>query len=374
MASEDKLEEEAGEEIEAEAEAEAEAEPDADAAEAEEDSEQLKKKGKELFRELLRVYPVAEPEDYFRAGLWLDDLMRTDIQLIEAHRKEAGAPEPCALDEVEMPQLPTATGFFRPGLGLSRSAPTLSVTGAAASAAGPIAELRLIALFVAKWKLDPTRTKMLLAKVAPPRRKYIIEKFSPPAGQDTATVTAALETFVARCEKTGEWGPAIAAAGPSVSPLGVKRSISAVTGPAVSPLLSRPRITPLATTSPASAIAAAKLAATRAAAAARLGVAASPRPASISPAPYRPVAASPLARIATGTLRPLGVTAARPMGVRPVAARPLLATTRPMLARPAVGALRPGGAVGWGSGAVRPLASPRPGGIRPITPLRPAFR
>ncbi|CAE8718559.1 unnamed protein product [Polarella glacialis] len=70
---------------------------------AEDKPDRLEKSGPELFRELLRVYPVAEVDDYWRNGAWQDAVMRTDIVLVEAHRKEAGAPDAPELSEVEMP-------------------------------------------------------------------------------------------------------------------------------------------------------------------------------------------------------------------------------------------------------------------------------
>lgn len=50
--------------------------------------ERLAKQGPELFKELKRIYSVAEVEDYFKNGVWREDLMRTDLQLIEVHRRE----------------------------------------------------------------------------------------------------------------------------------------------------------------------------------------------------------------------------------------------------------------------------------------------
>ncbi|CAK0884986.1 unnamed protein product, partial [Prorocentrum cordatum] len=139
----------------------------------EDEDERLLKKGPDLFQELLRVYPVAEPEDYFKAGQWRDEVMKTDLQLIEAHRLEAGAPDPPALDEVKMPELPTAqpagAGVRPPVTGLSAlMGARATVAGGAPALAAPgsgVVELRLMALFVAKWKLDATKTKLALAKL-----------------------------------------------------------------------------------------------------------------------------------------------------------------------------------------------------------------
>mmetsp|Transcript_78455 Transcript_78455/g.230066 ORF Transcript_78455/g.230066 Transcript_78455/m.230066 type:complete len:306 (+) Transcript_78455:101-1018(+) len=251
------------------------------------DEEIINKKGAELFRELLRVYSVADLEDYFKAGIWKEELMKADLQLVWAHRREAGAPDPPDLEDVPMPEVPKFAAF--PGFGGARPLvpggllaaavrptaavvrPALAVgpakagvivppTTAAANGAtsGPAAELKLIALFIAKWKLDPTRTKMLLAKMTPAKRRYIITNFK--NATNPAGATAALEQYIAQCEKTNAWGAAVAAAQTaggviaprpatpkpgtpvSVPATVVKRPIATIT-PVIDPS-KRPRITP----------------------------------------------------------------------------------------------------------------------------------
>lgn len=170
----------------------------------------LNKSGPELFKELLRVYPVADLDDYWRAGLWKNDLMKTDLVLIESHRREAGAPDPIPLEEVQMPDLPIVAklpgmfGFSANGVVPPKAA---SAVGAVTAAGGPVAELRLIALFVAKWKMDPTKTKLLLAKMTPARRRYVIQNFKTPA-TGTLDPSTALDHFIAQCEKSGDWDKA----------------------------------------------------------------------------------------------------------------------------------------------------------------------
>jgi len=204
----------------------------------------------------LRVYPIAELEDYFRGGLWKDDVMRTDISLIYAHAREAGAPYPPALKDVKMPELPksiqmaarptfqagvpgvrpvVATAVVKPppaaGTAAAPAAAAAAAPGAAAAAnaAGTQAtELRLIALFVAKWKLDPNRTKLILAKLTPPRRRFVIQSFKNAGGDPTAS----LEQFIAKCEQTNSWGAATtpvaatAQAGFAPQAAGVKRPLT----------------------------------------------------------------------------------------------------------------------------------------------------
>merc|ERR1719433_1074409 len=91
----------------------------------------LEKTGAELFRELLRVYEVAELDDYFKAGKWRDETMKCDLLLLHAHRKEAGAPDPIPLEEVVMPELPK-TGLFTSG-----ARPSVPLAASLAAAARP---------------------------------------------------------------------------------------------------------------------------------------------------------------------------------------------------------------------------------------------
>lgn len=222
------------------------------------DEEILMKTGAELFKELLRVYPVAEFEDYYRGGQWKEELMRTDLHLIYAHAREAGAPYPPPLEEVKLPgnvpkavQLPgavrpTLAGGVRPvlakppvptpmGAAATPAAKATAATPAAAATTAPAevpaataassqaTELRLIALFVAKWKLDATRTKLMLAKLTPPRRRYIITNFKNAGGDPTV----ALEQFIAKCEQTDAWAAAaVSPAMPAAAAVPAKRPLT----------------------------------------------------------------------------------------------------------------------------------------------------
>ena len=119
----------------------------------------LAKAGVDLFKELCRIYPVAEVADYYKAGAWRDDVMRVDLQLLTAHRKEAGAEDPIPLNEVPEPEIPATPAGI---LGLRP--PVLSglrPVGTTAPVSGQVAEIRLMILFVAKWKLDPAKAKEL---------------------------------------------------------------------------------------------------------------------------------------------------------------------------------------------------------------------
>ena len=105
------------------------------------------------------MYSEAAHEEYFVGGTWTDELMRTDYALYVEHRREAGANDPPPLEEVPMPQLPQ--GLAKPLSALPKLSPVTA--GAVAPASGPLAELRLIASFIAKHKLGPMRAKGFLA-------------------------------------------------------------------------------------------------------------------------------------------------------------------------------------------------------------------
>ncbi|CAE8734972.1 unnamed protein product, partial [Polarella glacialis] len=78
---------------------------------------------------------------------------------------------------------------------------------------------------VAKWKLNPTRTKMLLGKLVPVRRRYVIATFKT-TQTEAEEATTELETYVCECELQNLW-PAATADPVAVGP--VKRPFSAMT-------------------------------------------------------------------------------------------------------------------------------------------------
>lgn len=193
------------------------------------DDEILAKTGAELFKELLRVYPVAEVEDYYKGsgatGQWKDDIIRLDLQMMYAHTREAGAPYPPKLEDVVLPaDMPKAPAAMKPiPLGPKLAAatgklastqlggprPTVLTTAArpaAGAAPGVAPELRLIALFINKWKLDSGRTNGLLGILTPPQRRFVIQHFKVAPGE--ADPTGALEVFTAECEATNKWAGA----------------------------------------------------------------------------------------------------------------------------------------------------------------------
>jgi len=285
------------------------------------EEEILAKTGPALFKELLRVYPVAEVDDYFKAGQWNNNQIKVDLQLIHVHRREAGAPDPPALEDVKMPEMPQATAFaggiqlpgtavrppgtvaapaIRPVVAAKAGVAVPATVSPGAAGAGAVSELRLIALFVTKWKLDPTRTKMMLAKLLPARRRYVIQHFK--CTTQGAEATTALEQFIAKCEQTNAWANASAvlatAGGPRpVAPMavaGVKRPLTQMPQAAAAAAAKRPKM-----------------------------VAAIAPKAVAKPAVAKPGLAKPggIMRPLAG-LRPAGPMTVRPPGVRPAVVAP----------------------------------------------------
>lgn len=214
------------------------------------------KTGKDLFLELFRLLPSSQVEDYYIHGRWNEDDIKLDWELLQAHRREAGAEDPPSLEELELPALPdnkafgALTQFTRPtpvGTGgyptpasvtaatplrpmPVKTAPTSAMVAASVGVAGggPSAELRQIALFIAKWKLEATKTKLLLARLTPPRRRWVMQHFAQSGTLQSATVQ--LEQYIARCERENLWAGATPTASSTASALkpasGLKRPLT----------------------------------------------------------------------------------------------------------------------------------------------------
>jgi len=167
----------------------------------------LSKTDGELFRELMRLYPLAEVEDYYKMGQWQQDLMRMDIQVFYAHREEAGAPELPPLEEIELPPLPVvpaammAMAMLQAGQALPAGgvASTLQAN-AMAQAALPAAELQLIVNFANKHKLDLVKTKTTLSALSAVTRKTVMTGFES-SGEDEAEKVKQLEAFISEKQK-----------------------------------------------------------------------------------------------------------------------------------------------------------------------------
>lgn len=237
------------------------------------------KGGVELFRELLRHLPTIIVEDYYKNGVWQNELMKLDLEIVVCHRVGAGASDPIPLEEVPMPKVPdppkallsglvrplgmlnamrplglfgtsVAGGLLRPA-GATNGLPPLTLPGlrpvamqnslAAAAAAmakmaagtvpgqaiaakspatalsGAVADLRQIALFVSKWRLEPTRTKELLQKLPPERRRSVMNNFAYVPINGTPSMVK-FEEYITQCQRTDTWAATSVAGGPVASP------------------------------------------------------------------------------------------------------------------------------------------------------------
>lgn len=176
-----------------------------------------------MFLELLRHFRTAKVDFYFNHGKWNLTTLRTDTELILAHRKEAGAPPPLGLEEVEMPQLPDApsgpwrTGRTqtlpprggpdgRPSGGRSSNpgppkVPPLSAARAKVKIAAASPETLKAKAFATKWGLEATWTRLLLSRYTQPKRQVIMDNFAGARG--TETTKDALQRFIRECEARG---------------------------------------------------------------------------------------------------------------------------------------------------------------------------
>lgn len=193
-----------------------------------------------LYQELAQLLPTVAQEDYFRNGAWQVRLLQLDLDLVKKHRAEAGAPE-VAIVIKEPPALaaPRPVGHLGSAAtnGLAKAPGTSPAARAVLATSTTGSDLRDIAVFVAKWKLEPAKTKLMLAKLSPLKRRWVLQNFN---GDELEgdTPNAKLEEFVKDAEAKSSWG-SLAASG-ALSTLGVKRPL--VTGSAAADLIKRPKV------------------------------------------------------------------------------------------------------------------------------------
>jgi len=186
-------------------------------------ADRMAKTGKDLFIELVRVYSVAEVEDYFKGGLWQDDLMKAHIEIIDRHRREAGAPKIPDLSEVEkdvlkaIPAVALAAGSAVPKKSASapcawcakgqcwthgqvaKTEPGMEVTPPAE------AEQRLISLFIKKHSLDEAMATEVINKRPYHQRRHLYGKFKTENSGEEGSKD--LQKFVEECDKVKTWPP-----------------------------------------------------------------------------------------------------------------------------------------------------------------------
>lgn len=209
----------------------------------------------DLFRELSRHYPLAKLRSYYQHGRWLKLQLVTDATLIIAHRAEGGAPPPLDLQDVPTPELPREAarssvshrGARPPArsstdAGVStralaplppkppREAPSSRVAAApqGADQRSGAGEAQVIASFISRWRLNATRTKLMLSRLLPSKRSWVLDHFRG-ARASGATTEDDLRQYIARCERENVWASSRA--------IGTKRAAS----PAANEPSKRPR-------------------------------------------------------------------------------------------------------------------------------------
>lgn len=149
----------------------------------------------ELFRELLRLLPSVQVEDYYANGQWDQDCIRIDIELLEKHREEAGAPEPPPLEDIPMVELPGVAQPLgrRVASSVKPNHPKEQVNSngrVAMVAQPPKAPPPAALLRHAQWKegyemadfaetrgLDVEETKLVLSELQPSQRHWVMQNF-----------------------------------------------------------------------------------------------------------------------------------------------------------------------------------------------------
>lgn len=199
-----------------------------------------------LFQELHQLLPTTAQEDYFKNGAWQVRLLQLDLELVKKHREEAGAPEVAI--EIREPPAPKPHGLLMAGLqsnGTPKPAGVVSaVTKAVMATATTGSDLRDIAVFVSKWKLEPAKTKLMLAKLSPLKRRWVLQNFKLDEGEDEdKTPNVKLEEFVKDAEAKNSWGSMTGTVGLASSLVGVKRPlIAGSAGAAAADSIKRPKV------------------------------------------------------------------------------------------------------------------------------------
>lgn len=240
------------------------------------------KVGLELFRELLRLLPSLLLEDYYKNGNWQNDNMRLDIEILASHRIEAEGSlrhlpplsevktpdlppllKLSVMSKAAQPVLPAAAATANPqvavpgpvGPGSPRAAPSVtsapqtktpemdgarvdsSTLAAMAKTTQPgavPADLRHIALFLSRWKLQPAKTRALLANLSPSRRRFVVQGFHCETVNGLSPVDK-LGEYIQRCEKEKLWPADVEAAAAEVSGASTAGSNAGVKRPAEAP-------------------------------------------------------------------------------------------------------------------------------------------
>jgi len=173
-----------------------------------------REQGIDLFRQLKRVFPRADHQEYYENGAWDMECLEIDLELVTLHREEAGAPEPPPLEEVPAPVLPEARPPQRPPPQrppLPRRPERNGVSGKPLTPAPPAAPpwggqrtQHGTQMFIDRWKLEPTRSRQMLQGLRPEAAQWIIRNFKPSATTKDSH-TGQLRTFISKSRENTPW-------------------------------------------------------------------------------------------------------------------------------------------------------------------------
>jgi len=211
----------------------------------------------ELYRELKHLLPTATIESYTtRDWLWKREVLETDLELIQAHRREAGAPDPDPVDlKKVLPELQRSfkgeqetrngekpppkssgaeeqaetarklPGSARPPLpagrppALTPKEPSEPPPKFAQEGSGQL----LVRSFIVKHQLEETATKLLLSRVPPAQRVEAMKTFQP---KGKLRMFAQLEFHLKNLDRAGR------------APQPITRTVRSVPKPAARPIIS----------------------------------------------------------------------------------------------------------------------------------------
>eukprot|EP00747_Dinoflagellata_sp_TGD_P107796 gnl/TRDRNA2_/TRDRNA2_170217_c0_seq1.p1 gnl/TRDRNA2_/TRDRNA2_170217_c0~~gnl/TRDRNA2_/TRDRNA2_170217_c0_seq1.p1 ORF type:complete len:264 (+),score=48.08 gnl/TRDRNA2_/TRDRNA2_170217_c0_seq1:97-792(+) len=91
------------------------------------------------------------------------------------------------------------------GAGTAGKASVLGAVAPAAGAGAVSADSQLIAFFIAKWMLNPEKTRAALEKLTPQRLRYVLTNFKHIGTCSGVAVDTALEQYLKLCESLGTW-------------------------------------------------------------------------------------------------------------------------------------------------------------------------
>eukprot|EP00929_Paragymnodinium_shiwhaense_P119340 TRINITY_DN91225_c0_g1_i1.p2 TRINITY_DN91225_c0_g1~~TRINITY_DN91225_c0_g1_i1.p2 ORF type:complete len:453 (+),score=56.53 TRINITY_DN91225_c0_g1_i1:107-1465(+) len=239
------------------------------------DEKSAVERAEQAFLELWRLYPLLKPSDYIEHGRWDTKKMEIDTELIEAHRKEAGAPEPQPLEELTLPEMPKLAPVRAPlrfsGLAAAAAARRAGSVPSAASSASAGAKggprppstpppasavtatmgIAAMATFAERWGLDRAASRSRLMKLMPERRRQVMAFFKHTPNGSPDSALAALDAYIASMPKMAvpASAPRLAAAGggairrPTQPAAGTAGRGTSALRPAVTPRLSTLRPT-----------------------------------------------------------------------------------------------------------------------------------